>query len=78
MSIINLARAVDVMFASWFWRKDDVTISALCGMTLRKDPKVRNFNGYLGRLLNRIQANHCELAIADDRARAEAVLKVLS
>lgn len=75
--VVYIARAVDVLFASWFWNKTDVTISSLCGLALRKDPNVRTFNGYLGRILNKIQANHCEKAIADDIARAKAILEVL-
>lgn len=78
MTVIYFARAVDVLFASWFWKKVDVTISSLCGLALRKNPNVRTFNGYLGRLLNKIQPGHTEMAIASDIARAQEILKVLS
>lgn len=78
MRVSNLAIAVDVLLASWFWKIPDVTISSLCGLALRKDPKARSFNGYLGRLLNRVQAGHTEKAIANDLARAEAIKVLLS
>lgn len=78
MQAYRLAVAIDVLLASWFWKVPDVTISSLCGLALRKDPKVRSFNGYLGRLLNRIQTEHTEKAIAHDLARAEAIKVLLS
>lgn len=77
VSPIFIARAVDVLLASWFWKKQDCTISSLCGLALRQDPNVRTFNGYLGRLLNRIQPGHTESAIASDLAKAQAVLELL-
>jgi len=73
-----LAVSVDIFLASIFWNKPDVTISSLCGLALRKDPNVRSFEGYLGRMLNRIQKDHCEHAIASDIIRAQGILKVLS
>lgn len=75
--LIKLAIAVDILFASFLWDKPDVTISSLCGLALRANPKVRTFNGYLGRILNKIQPNHCELAIQFDIQRAQDILKVL-
>ena len=68
-----LARAIDVLCATAIWRDSDVTISAMCGMELRK-PSPARWARWLGWVLNHIQANHCEQAIAADIARAKAIL----
>lgn len=72
----TLAIAADMGTASIFWNREDVTVSSLCGLELRK-PAGNWFLRALGRLLNRVQANHCELAIAADRARAQSTIALL-
>lgn len=74
----TVAVAVDIFTASVFWNHEDVTVSSLCGLELRHGATGDRLLCTLGRFLNRIQANHCELAIAADRQRAEAALKLLS
>lgn len=54
----------------------DMTISSRCGLALR-DPSGHIFLRGLGRVLNSLSANHCELAIADDRVRAQRALEIL-
>jgi hypothetical protein len=73
----TLAIAIDILTASIFWNVEDVTVSSLCGLALRSG-RSSSFLGRLGRVLNRIQSNHCELAIAADLARAEACRTLLT
>lgn len=56
----------------------DITISSMCGLELRKQQwNVHEGTNYslcedliwLGKILNKIQANHCELAIQADLDR---------
>lgn len=61
--------AVDMLTLSLFTKVYGVTISSACGLALRADPKGTTFLHKLGRVLNKIQTNHCELAIADDTIR---------
>ena len=71
-----LARAVDIFACTLIWRDYDVTISSMCGLQLRmKNP--RPWARFLGGLLNKLQANHCELAIIADLTRAKATLTML-
>lgn len=72
-----IALAVDIMFAGWIWRQYDITISAECGLALRKEtPPIWAI--VLGRwILNKLETNHCELAIEGDRLRAKEVLQLL-
>lgn len=73
-----VARAADVFTASVIWKRDDVTVSSLCGLELRAGTKGDPTMQRLGRFLNRLQANHCELAIAADIARAQGAIKLLT
>lgn len=73
----TLAVAADIFTASIIWNHEDVTVSSLCGLELRAGPKGDPTMQRLGRFLNRLQANHCELSIAADRARAQSALKLL-
>jgi hypothetical protein len=70
---VTVARVLDIAVAGWIWRQYDITISAECGLALRLEtPPIWAI--VIGRwFLNRIEANHCELAIAADYARAQAV-----
>lgn len=76
----TLAIAADVLTASILWNRRDVTVSSLCGLQLRR---IANQEGgiwilvQLGRLLNKIQANHCELAIQGDLAEARETIQFL-
>lgn len=71
-----IARAADVMTASIIWRQPDVTISSHCGLELRK-PKGNWFLRGLGRLLNRMQAGHTEMAIRGDIQEAKEAIQFL-
>lgn len=78
---LNLAIAVDILTASIFWNKEDVCVSSLCGLQLRR--KAAGLGTIwllyrLGLLLNNIQSNHCELSIQSDIARANAVIRLLN
>lgn len=64
----TLAIAVDILTASVFWNVEDVTVSSLCGLAIRKG-LTTSFLGRLGWVLNKISKNHCELAIAADLDR---------
>ncbi len=75
---VTIARCLDILVAGWIWRQYDITISAECGLALRLEtPPIWAI--VLGRgILNRIEAHHCELAIAADYQRAidvEALLR---
>lgn len=72
----TIAVSIDVLTASIVWNDNDVCVSSLAGLALRA--KRSGFLAWLGRLLNKIQANHCELSIAGDIARCQAAIKLLS
>lgn len=71
-----LAMSADIATASVCWKHEDVTVSSLAGLQLRKPGGIWSLR-VLGRVLNRIQKNHCELAIASDIARAKRALVLL-
>lgn len=60
----------------------DITISSMCGLELRKKAHGQPYSErlvVLGEALNKIQVNHCELAIAADIDRCQtAILKLQS
>ncbi len=74
---VTVARCLDILVAGWIWREYDITISAECGLALRKEtPPIWAL--VLGRgFLNKIEKDHCELAIQADRLRAKTVLQLL-
>lgn len=74
----TIAVAVDVFTASILWNSYDVTISSRCGLALRGVGGHPEWMKSLGRLLNKIQANHCELAIQADMQRAKNAIAYLS
>lgn len=68
---------IDMLIASLIWADADITISAYTGLALRKSQPPW-WAIVLGRwFLNRIQKNHCELAIAGDTQRAKNALTIL-
>ena len=71
-----LARAVDIFACTLIWRDYDVTISSMCGLQLRT-ANPRWWARLLGGLLNKLQTNHCELAIIADLTRAKTTLTML-
>ena len=71
-----LARAVDIFACTLIWRDYDVTISSMCGLHLRT-ANPRWWARLLGGLLNKLQTNHCELAIIADLTRAKTTLTML-
>ena len=73
---VVILRNIDLFFAGIIWRDYDITISAHCGLELRK-PSPRLWARVLGGALNKIQANHCEFAIAADADRAKSALSLL-
>ena len=67
----------DTFIAALIWRDSGVTISSYTGLALRR-PTPPIWAIVLGRwVLNRLEANHCELAIAHDRQRAQEALEIL-
>jgi hypothetical protein len=73
----TLAIAVDIFTASTFWNTEGITVSSLCGLALRRG-ETRTFLARLGYLLNKIQINHCELAIASDLSRSAQASALLN
>ncbi len=71
-----VAISADIFTASVFWKHADVTVSSLCGLELRKSGGIWSLR-VIGRLLNRIQTDHCERAIASDIERAREALTLL-
>ena len=72
-----ISRSLDILLCSWIWRNYDITISSMTGLALKsKSPP--KWAVYLGWVLNHIQANHCNLAIAADIERATSALAILS
>ena len=72
-----LLRGVDILFCTWAWRDYDITISSMCGLELRKGSAGTRWMQALGRALNWLQANHCELAISADKARLTQAAAIL-
>jgi hypothetical protein len=64
-------------FVSVLWSRDfDITISSQCGLYWRQgNPPA--FWYLLHKLLNAVQPNHCESAIAGDISRAENIISKL-
>jgi hypothetical protein len=71
-----IARAIDIFACTLIWRRYDLTISSMCGLQLRLS-KPALWARLLGGMLNALQTNHCELAIAADSQRAETTLQML-
>ena len=71
-----ILRSVDILACSWIWRDYDITISSMCGLELRKAAPAR-WARWLGGVLNWLQKEHCEMAIASDMLRCMQALKVL-
>jgi hypothetical protein len=71
-----LARTIDILLCGWIWREYGITISSKTGLALRR-PSPPAWARVLGWVLNHIQANHCELAIAADTQRARTALVIL-
>ena len=71
-----VAISADIFTASVLWKHEDVTVSSLCGLELRKPGGIWSLH-IIGNWLNGIQRNHCELAIASDIERAKGALKLL-
>ena len=67
---------VDVFWCGVIWGDSDVTISSMTGLELRK-PAPKLWARVLGGVLNRLQAGHCEGAIAHDADRAKQALLIL-
>jgi hypothetical protein len=68
---------IDMFVAALIWRDSGVTISSYAGLALRQ-PTPPIWALILGRgILNKIQANHCELAIEHDIERAKEALVIL-
>jgi len=66
---------IDILIQSLIWRDANITISARCGIALKR--------GYpwgwvkLGKILNFISKDHCEKSIHYDIKRAEETMKIL-
>lgn len=76
----RLSLAVDILFATTLWSGYDVTISARAGMAVRAkalSQPYSNFLVFLAYLLNKVQANHVELAIQADVMRCVSALMYL-
>jgi hypothetical protein len=67
---------VDIFWSSVIFGNADITISSTVGLAMEKSNPPW-WARWLNAGLNRIQANHCQLAIHDDIIRAIAALKLL-
>lgn len=74
--VFVILRSVDLFIADIVWRKYGVTISSWTGLALRAEAP-KGWAIWLGAFLVTCQLNHCEEAIAADRARAEYAQGVL-
>lgn len=68
---------LDIFACALLLGRADMTISARCGLELRAPTGNWLLRG-LGHVLNLLQAHHCELAIADDVARAKQAIEELT
>ena len=66
----------DLFVCALIFRIPDVTISSLTGLALRK-PNPPLVAKLISKFCNIFAPNHCENAIAADRARAEATIQLL-
>lgn len=74
--LMVILRTIDILICGWIWRNYDITISSMCGLELRNDvPK--KWAVVLGWILNHIEDNHCEKAIAADIDRCMQALGTL-
>lgn len=74
--VVLFLRMIDIAVQTLVWRDYDITISAQCGLEMRKAQPAR-WARALNWFLNLCESNHCELAIAADRERARAALDIL-
>ena len=74
--MVVIARCIDILIGGWIWRDYDITISAQTGLECRK-AKPPLWARLLGSFLNRLEANHCELAITCDWERARQAMEIL-
>lgn len=76
----RLALCVDILFASLLWSSYDVTISARAGISVRNKAAGKPYSRLLillAYILNKIEANHVELAIQADTIRGVGALMYL-
>lgn len=67
---------IDIFLCALIFRDPDITISAETGLAMqRTQPPL--WARILNWSLNKIQANHCTLAIADDIRRAQTAIQYL-
>lgn len=66
---------IDILFGSLIWRDPGITISARCGLAMRHGNPW--FWCKLGKALNWLEKDHCEMAITHDIERAEQAIRIL-
>lgn len=83
--VLTVLIGIDQLGSAVFFGRNDITISALCGLALEGKPDILGFPLWkmktlrvLGRILNKIQKGHCLSAIKSDKARATSTLAILS
>jgi hypothetical protein len=76
MYVFKVLLYFDMFIGALIWRDSGVTISSFIGLALRRTTPPR-WAIILGGILNRLQAGHCELAIARDIASAHKSLVIL-
>ena len=74
--VILIARVIDIAISAFIYRDYDITISAQCGLAMRR-PSPPLWARALNAFLNALEHGHCELAIACDIERAQAALQIL-
>jgi len=75
--VVLIARVIDISISAFIWRDYDITISAQCGLMMRR-PNPPLWARWLNRFLDFLEKGHCELAIACDIERAQQALRILT
>jgi hypothetical protein len=73
---VLIARVIDISLSAFIWRDYDITISAQCGLAMRR-PNPPLWARALNAFLNALERGHCELAICADIERAQAAQVIL-
>ena len=68
---------IDIFLCALLTNNPNMTLSARCGLNMRRKDAPKRWT-ILGATLNKIQNNHCELAITADLDRSLVATKILS
>lgn len=74
---VTVLRSIDLFVACLIWKDYDITISSFTGLEMRK-AYPRRWARALNWFLDKLETNHCELAIEADITRASKSLQILT